>query len=473
MRRKRRQTYPDLFKVVDLAQSSIPPELAADALLRVASAQRNHDRAWKIELLDSAFALSALAREPNRQKAIGSKLVATNRTEILSLGFDQRLDRLSLQTRTVREMLKLDQAHALDTFQHIGWPELRRCMCRDALIDHVDDYYRLLGEIAESVFTAEERRRGRHIEMLSYQLVRMRSPVEVGPAAKMLSSATLAENELTLLGSQLAASLDRIESDDRSFAASFGAAGEDADRLVRALVARNVSTGGIVAAYRRYLIRHLAGSRCTDSGGDEFASSVRDSFNKNFASDADPNRAPLNAEDIKPAKTEGQADWEPFVSDDEFEKAWESYLDLMLGKGHGPLLSKGTKPLAEEQKNSAEWHTQFDEFLHQIDELKPTTAEPEYRYFYRKATVLQGALRVAPAGPERDKVVRLFVSFLRSSNLQQESVLEWYAQLQRTASAVRGIGATANAKFLDDLESSGHGILSLFALAKKVVPEHE
>ena len=50
-----------------------------------------------------------------------------------------------------------------------------------------------------------------------------------------------------------------------------------------------------------------------------------------------------------------------------------------------------------------------------------------------------GALTLTP-GTEQDKVVRKFVAFLGSSNFQQESLLEWYAQVQRTASAIRRIG---------------------------------
>lgn len=148
--RQRRQTYPDLTKLVDLVQS-IPPELAADALLRVAGDARNHDRAWKTELLELSFETGALAREPNRQSIIATRLVAKSRAEIVSLGFDQRLDRLSLQCRAARGMLQLDKAKALDMFQRIVHPRLRRLQCRDALVDNVDEYYLLVGEIVNSV----------------------------------------------------------------------------------------------------------------------------------------------------------------------------------------------------------------------------------------------------------------------------------------------------------------------------------
>lgn len=297
----------------------------------------------------------------------------------------------------------------------------------------------------------------------------MSAPVEVGAVAKLLSSSRLTQDELNLLASRFAANLEQVESDDRSFSASFGRNDEELQQLISVLAAKNLSTEGLLAAYRRYLSRNLHGNRCTDSGGNEFSSSVRDSFNQKFASDTDASRAPLTADDLKPAKIEGQADWGPFVSDDEFEQAWQQYLDLYLGKGHGPLFR--TKPLLDEQKSTVEWRTQFDDFLRQIDEITPNTSEPEYRYFYRKATALQAALRVAPAGPERDKVIRQFVAFLRSSNLQQESFLEWYAQVQRTANSIRGLGPEATARLIDELEHSGNTILNFYAVASRIIPE--
>ena len=105
--------------------------------------------------------------------------------------------------------------------------------------------------------------------------------------------------------------------------------------------------------------------------------------------------------------------------------------------------------------------------------MKPAAGEPEYRYFYRKATALTAALRVAPSGPDREKVLRRLVAFLSSSSLQQESVLEWYAQVQRTASSVRALGPEATARFLNELEGSGNPILNLYAVATKVIPDNK
>ncbi|MBI2685527.1 MAG: hypothetical protein HYX27_04360 [Acidobacteria bacterium] len=466
--RKRRQTYPELCRVVDLAQY-VPPEFAADALLRVAGAPRNRDREWRIELLEQSFEMSVQVPELNRQRILGKRIVARSRTEIRSLGFDQRLDRLSLQSRAVREMMSLDRQKALQMFQRIAWPRLHKLECRDALIDHVDEYYSLLAEMVDSAFTPEQRARGQHIDLLSRQMSRMISAVEVGAMAKAVSSSTLADEELAFLSSRLVAALDQIQTDDRSFSASLSGADLEFHHLVRIMGTRGISAGGLISAYRRYLVRNLAGNRCADTGGSELSSEVLDSFNQNLASASDSNRAPLTPDDLKPSKTQGHADWEIFVDDAEFNRAWQDFLDLLLGKGRGSPL--GAKPLSDEQKNTLEWRTQFDDFLRQIDEARPNAGDSEHRLFYRKATALHGALRVARAGPDRERVIRQYVALLQSSNLQRESLLEWYGQVQRSVNSIRGLGPEASEVFLDELERSGSAVLCLYAVVSRVIPE--
>src|SRR5262245_58299317 len=49
--------------------SSLPPELAADVLLRLAASPRLTDPAWKRELVDLAWERSFSAREPFRREA--------------------------------------------------------------------------------------------------------------------------------------------------------------------------------------------------------------------------------------------------------------------------------------------------------------------------------------------------------------------------------------------------------------------
>src|SRR5258708_6970999 len=120
---QRRKQYPELSRIVDLAQA-VPPEFSASFLLRVASSSRLRDQVWKKELLEQAFQSAGLAQQPVRRKVIAAGFVARSRAEVMSLGFDQRLDRLSLQSLAASEMLKLDKAKALEMFQAISIPGL-------------------------------------------------------------------------------------------------------------------------------------------------------------------------------------------------------------------------------------------------------------------------------------------------------------------------------------------------------------
>jgi hypothetical protein len=52
-------------------------------------------------------------------------------------------------------------------------------------------------------------------------------------------------------------------------------------------------------------------------------------------------------------------------------------------------------------------------------------------------------------------------------------VLEWYAQVERTASAVRAVGPEASARFLTELERSGNPILNLYAVEARVIPDNK
>jgi hypothetical protein len=457
---QRRKQYPELSRIVDLAQA-VPPEFSASFLLRVATSQRLRDRDWKKELLEQAFQSAGQAQQPIRRKVIAAGHIATSRAEVLTMGFDQRLDRLSLQSLATTEMLPLDKTKALEMFQAISFPRLHELQCEDALVDHVSDYYGLLGHIVGAAFTPQDLRDGRHVELLNYEIGKIASPVQLGPLASLLSSAALSPEELKSLAGSFAAALERIRNDDRSFSASLPSTDEELHRFVEVLRAKSVMPDVVIAGYRRYLLRNFTGNRCADNvGKEDLLREVGSSFNGQLASDANPNLAPLAAEELKPAKVEGKANLEPFFEEAEFQAGMQDFLELLTGKGHGLA-----KQLSDEQKDTAEWRERFDDFLRRIDELKAGVGEPEYRYFYRKATALQALLRVAPPGPEQDKVVRKFVAFLASSNFQQESLLEWYAQVERTASAVKGLKAATYAKFLDELQASGHPVLILYAAA--------
>jgi hypothetical protein len=472
---QRRKQYPDLAKLIDLAQT-LSPEFSADVLLRIVESGRLRDSIWKQEILDQAFQTAGLARETvrrsvarNQNDLIGLDVVARSRAEMMTLGFDQRLDRLTLQVRAVREMVKLDRHKALDLFRAIAFPSLHQCSCEEALVDDVSEYYGTLAQLADSAFSPAERRLGKHVDLLGYKINGITSPVEVGPLAKALSSANLDGEELKLLAGSFASNLDRFSSDDRSFSAALPLADTEVQKLVETLRARGASPDRVISAYRVLLIQSFTGRRCADNTGehDPLTQAIA-SFNRALASD-NPILAPIVTANMKSGGVDGRADLGLFFSDAEFDRGFQHFMALLVGEGHDLL----NEPLSDDQKNSLEWRSQFDDFLHQIDEFKAGVGESEYRYFYRKATILTALLGTAPPGVDREKVVRQFVRFLNSSNFRAESMLGWYAQVERTATAVRELTSPEQyTNFLNLLEQSGDPVLAVYALRIRTLPSN-
>src|SRR5258706_418799 len=100
-----------LRTLADTAMAA-PPELAADLLIRIAESPKVTDKAFKIELLEWAFALAPSAKFKIRLwGTFGRGSTTDSDTGALFAALMDGLDTLSLQSRVVRAMLPLDRAH--------------------------------------------------------------------------------------------------------------------------------------------------------------------------------------------------------------------------------------------------------------------------------------------------------------------------------------------------------------------------
>jgi hypothetical protein len=470
---QRRKQQPDLMTLMDRAQAA-PPEFLADVLLRVVESGRISDPVWKEEILDQAFQTALLAPESVRRSAeegatdlISLDLSAHTRAQMLTLGFDQRLDRLTLQSRAVKEMMKLDRPKGLEMFQSIIFPALDPRSCRDALIDDVSEYYETLTLVVNSAFSPADRRSGSHLKLLSSAIAGMTSPVQVGPLAKALYSVSLDDGEIGFLAASFAGALERLPSDDRSLSATLSSTATEVGELIQRLKAGAAMPNTVSSAYRQWLVRGYKGKRCSDNLGehDPLNPSI-ETFNKVLASDADPNLAPIRTAEMERGPLGDPADTGPFFEDSEFVRAFQQFTELLVGPGNGLLHER----LSDSEKDSIPWRVQFDDFLRRVDESTPAAGEPEDLYFYRTAALLTALAGSAPPGADWEKAIRHLVQFLDTSNMRQESILGWYAQLQRTATAVRELRSVEQyGTFLGLLELSGDPVLDVFALRSKLL----
>src|SRR5450432_753900 len=88
---------PEPYQSIVELSRSVPPEFAADALLRVVESGKIVDAAAKRGLVEQAFRQAAMVKFPVRMRGIAGSLVDT-RSGYLSRAYDLKLDSLSLQS---------------------------------------------------------------------------------------------------------------------------------------------------------------------------------------------------------------------------------------------------------------------------------------------------------------------------------------------------------------------------------------
>lgn len=437
--KRRRLEYPELTQIVELAQSA-PAEFAARALLRVAQSADLRDTAWKRELLDQAFQSAASARNPVRRQITPGIISDSSRERMIAEAANLGLDRLTLQTEAVKAMLAVNPRQARELFLAIPQPVPARLRCEDALVEDPSVYFAAATTIAATAFTAEERKRDDVALFLNERVQRIASPVELAPAIRMISvsSNRMTAAQYKLLASSLAAAFQRIEGDDRSFFSSLPAISREMASL---------SGSELIEAYRQFLVKNLTGSRCADSDYSRISADL----------------APLKLEDIKPSRIDAKA-----ILTYPNRKAEE---DLLRAKLMALQFGMGTKAaLTDEQKSTAEWREQVSDLLHDIEGIKLANGESEAAFYYRKGAALYALLIVTPQGEMRDRILQHYIAFLKASNLQQESLIEWFSMVERLAGETRSMNAGEYKKMLDAFEAAGHTVLALYARIEKMLP---
>jgi hypothetical protein len=132
-----------------------PPEVAADLLLTLAI-QPTIAKARKKELIEDAFRFAGDAREPIARRPWS--LMVDTRSGFKGAAFALELDKLSLQTRAVTQMIALDKSRARMMFQEIALPKLPDLTCEDSLSYDPGAYYRTALAVSKDCFDETKRR---------------------------------------------------------------------------------------------------------------------------------------------------------------------------------------------------------------------------------------------------------------------------------------------------------------------------
>jgi hypothetical protein len=447
----------EIQSVVDLAGSA-PPEVAADALIRVAALDQL-SKPRRVELLEQAFALAPAAPQPYKRRTGLARAIGPS--GFLNRAYEQELDTLSLQLRAVEGLLSLAPRKAREHFTEITPLRLPQLTCDDFLVYDVDRFYTVLGRVAAETFSVKEVRDEEPTKFLAGYIATITSAAQVAPVAGLLSGGGWKDAEFQSLVAAFAGALSRISSDDRSFFYGASTAGASIQRLADLSQRRQISPLIVLEAYRQFLVRHLAGPRCADDTQSVWtgpAAGVAAYFNEKLAA------APLPQIDMSataPSKTEGEAKGLAWCEDPECLRMREQYRNLVFGE-NGQAHQSG-----EREQN--EWQAKARDFLTAMAAWTESTGVTLVEHYREKIGLFNELLIIVPNGPTREFVLQSMLAFLIQNRLPPENRLEWLLPVSQLTGRVGldplGWGATA-----DDLGRANDSVIALFMALEAIAP---
>ena len=402
--------------LVDLSHAA-PPEFGADALLRLVESGKIVDRDAQRDLVEQAFSLAASAKLPVRKWHLPG-ITLDSRAGSLSQAYGLKLDALSLQSRAVSDMVRINPAAARKLIQEIPPPVFEPLSCDDALFYDVADFYLALTSVINSAFSAQERAKEEHVNFLLGYIGQVSSPAQLVPLAQTIQSAGVTPEQREVLWARFNGLLANLQSDDRSFSA--------------VLVDPPAGMDFIVADVRQ----RSAG--CKD--------------------------------DAAVAQAVGDAQQRKAGATPKVDAYWQSAeAQRMMDDGKKLRYGAAGRVLTDADRSTPQWQQQLTDYLSALAAWGAGSEKSEADYYNEKCTVYIALVELIPPGAQRDKMLEAFIEFISNSSLEQQSPVEWYNQASFLLERVRGSGSGEPAKVREAFENSGNPILLLESTLDKAL----
>ena len=391
---------PELDRIVDPAAKA-PPEYGAAALLDVAARLPAKE---KLPYLVRAFELAAS----------GSPQVGVER-----------------QAEAVLALVPLDPALARELFGRIHPKSPGPLSCTADSVPP-ESYGLAIRLVSERTFTPEERLKGDHVRLLVEYLATVTAPQQIQPSVVGLTAEELAEVAYAVAGA-----LGRLQTDDRTFTLTL-------KKLSNEVQALHASLSGsarveLAAAWRKYLVNHLKGKRCSSASPEEIE--VIQTYNSSLVTE-DSRTQPIAKEETDGERMDKAED--PNAKD--VQKWSERFRSLMFANGGG-------LPRSTDQKQTVVWQREFDAMVAEVEGTRRNDGESESSFLLRKANGYR-VLAFAAAEDRKAALIQDFAAFLAGSPVRTEDPALW----TKVVASSYSIDAV---RFREAFERSGDPLLLL------------
>ncbi len=415
-----------LRPIADLAGSA-PPEFGADALLRLAASREVRDRPTQAALIEQAFEMAARAHEAVPRVAVAGANVDTE-AGMRAQGYALGLDTVSLQSRAVLTILRLDAGRARRMMEDARRPALQPLACADALTYDVSRFYESLTAVLNQAFPAAERAKEEHVRFALEFLAGVTSPAQLAPALRMIADAsTFTPAQRDVLEAQAGALMGSVDADSRSFLAA-------QSDIAAALPA------SLQAAFAKLKQRMAQGTVCAAPQAGKIVTVTPASPD---AAGAMPEPGPL----------------------------WSSAgAKAMLAAARDVRYPGGLVSSRPPQGATADWQGQFVELLGQLAAWQPDGEESAAQFYHEKCTLYEGLVDVAPTEALRVRLLDDFLAFVTSSGVASDSPEEWFFHVPAMVKRIPYADAAEASNALEQVARTGDAALTLYATLEKLLP---
>ncbi len=446
---------PQLKELQGLALAC-QPELAADAMLRLADLAPEEKSVWKEQLFETAFRLAEYAKVP--YPSVPVPVGFTDTVPAMSaIASRLQLDRLSLQIRAIQSMLSLNPARAREMFESIPIPSPPSLTCNDFLVPQVSVYYECLRVLAERAFTPGEVRKGSQEDFLSRRVGSIVSPQQVFPVAALLSDTDISSASRGRLLNVFATAVRSTRGDDRSFTAALLHEGSvnELRTLVHESCRLEISPVPVLEAVRTFYANHLRGTRCSDTAQSQplktRQAEALEAFNK-IALEYLPKEARLTmGESGSGAK---------YIKAPSPVDLWRKSGDYRSFSGRMANLTKTRATTETSGPNRAE----VEQVLRALDYWTASDELAPEEFFIVKSVLLSHACGLAKEPSSYELASEAYVRFMDSAVHVRETRPElWLWSLLDMLKQAQGEGPSRKNALMSALEASKNPVSHLYA----------
>jgi hypothetical protein len=426
--------------VIDLLNVSegLPFEYRADIQLNVLESPKGSGAipaSVARGVLERLFHDADRAKFPYQERDVfGDQFTNSQRLDVAMASLN--VDALSVRIRVISAMLRMNRVRARQLFDELHL-EIPATPCKSPLVPDVSLYYSTLAKIVETSFSPSAKKRGREIAFLEEHLFPIVSPLQLPPAAELITKLHLGDEETSKLTVLYSAALGKLHATDREL--GYLEKKAHLNGILNALAGINPGRGGeiigLLNAYRNFLLTSASDSACSDESADRNV--LAELFNGLRAQHEDQSIKPLHKEDLRPRARGEAALLEVIPNASEISRGLTRR--LVAFRAEEQHAETGVNPLAFQ-----DWDADASELLQRADAFDISQGECRICLFQEKAELLYALFDLSPPDSTKEKVLDHLITFMADSETQREHPLEWLYRFKLLLNLARSPSSEQN-----------------------------